>query len=202
MLVAITELLDKNLERVENLVSLYGDPTPGRQKVKDTDVLRAALVLLHASIEDYLRSLLVWKIDTFDAETLSAYGLPNGKPNPPKKFGMSELAQHKGKSVDDLIAEAVKTHLEEYQSFNHLGDVKDALKTCGVVSMTVENHDFDKLPEMIARRHNIVHKADRNDVVGGRGNHHAKPLNRAEVQRYVASVKSLRDFVSEELGAE
>lgn len=201
MLANITELLDENLDRVENLVGLYGDPTPGRRKVKDADLLRAALVLLHASMEDYLRSLLVWKIDTFDAATLSAYGLPTGKPNPPKKFDLGELSKHKGMSVDDLIAKAVQSHLEEFQSFNNLGDVKGALKQCGIAHPTVEDHDFGDLPTMIARRHNIVHKADRNDVVGGQGNHKTKSLGRPTVENYVASVKALRDFVTAELGA-
>lgn len=200
MLVDITELLDENLERVDNLVSLYGDPTPGRRKVKDTDLLRAALVLLHASMEDYLRSLLVWKTDTFDARTLSSYGLPTGKPNPPKKFDLGDLSKHKGMSVDDLIAKAVQSHLEEFQSFNNLGEVKKALEQCGIARATVCGHDFGDLPAMIARRHNIVHKADRNDIVGGQGNHRNKSLGRRTVENYAASVKDLRDFVTAELG--
>jgi hypothetical protein len=69
MLNDITVLLDKNLKRVDNLISLYGPAVVGRRKVHDTDVLRAALVLLHAGMEDYLRSLLAWKIDTFDTDT-------------------------------------------------------------------------------------------------------------------------------------
>lgn len=199
MLNEITALLDENLERVENLVSLYGPPTPGRRKVHDTDVLRAALVLLHASMEDYLRSLLVWKIDTFDAETLSGYGLPNGKPNPQKKFDLGDISRHRGKSVDDLIRHAVKSHLEEFQSFNHLGDVKDALKKCGIANETVDAYNFGELPEMIARRHNIVHKADKNEVVGGPGNHRTKSIGPKTVNNYLQAVRGLRDLVSNEL---
>nr|WP_319949512.1 HEPN domain-containing protein [uncultured Shimia sp.] len=200
MLNEITELLDENLERVDNLVSLYGPPVVGRRKVHDTDVLRAALVLLHASLEDYLRSLLVWKVDTFDAQTLSEYGFPTGKPNPPKKFGLGDLLEHRGKSVDEFIAGAVRAHLEEFQSFNHLGEVKDALKKSGIPSQTVEGHDFGKLPEMIARRHNIVHKADRNTAAGGQGNHRTKSIGTKSVQEHIDAVKGLKDFVLNELG--
>lgn len=200
MLNEITALLDENLERVENLVSLYGDPRPGRQKVKDTDVLRAALVLLHASMEDYLRALLGWKVETFDEDTLNRYGFPNGTKRPPTKITLGELSAHKGKSVDDLISEAVKGHLEEFQSFNDLGEVKRALVQCGIGQATVDAHNFGELPVMILRRHNIVHKADRNEVAGGQGNHKTKSIGSATVKNYLQSVKDLRNFISDELG--
>lgn len=200
MLDEITALLDENLERVENLISLYGDPSPGRRKVKDTDVLRAALVLLHASMEDYLRSLLSWKVGTFGEETLNKYGFPNGTKRPPTKITLGELSVHRGKTVNDLIEEAVKGHLEEFQSFNDLGEVKKALEQCGVDHDTVDTKNFGDLPAMISRRHNIVHKADRNDVAGGQGNHKTKSIGSATVQNYLKSVKHLRNFVLEELG--
>ncbi len=200
MLNEITDLLDENLERVENLVSLYGPATPGRRKVHDTDVLRAALVLLHASLEDYLRSLLAWKIETFDEETLNRYGFPNGTKRPPTKVTLGELSAHRGKSINALIAEAVQFHLEEFQSFNDLGEVKRALEQCGINHATVDARNYGDLPEMISRRHNIVHKADRNEVVGGQGNHKTKSIGSATVRNYLQSVKDLRDFVSDELG--
>jgi hypothetical protein len=196
----ITALLDENLERVDNLISLYGPPVVGRRKVNDTDVLRAGLVLLHASMEDYLRSLLVWKIDTFDTETLDRYGFSEGRPNPPKQIGLGKLARYRGKTVDELISDVIKIHLEEFQSFNNLGEVKKALKQCGMINETIEAHAFNRLPEMIARRHNIVHKADRNDVAAGRGNHKTKSINPKAVKAYVEAVKGLRDLVSNELG--
>lgn len=200
MLAEITALMDENLERVENLVSLYGEPTPGRRKVKDTDVLRAGLVFLHASMEDYLRSLLGWKIAAFDEETLNKYGFPNGTKRPPTKITLGELSAHRGKSVDALIEEAVKGHLEEFQSFNDLGEVKRALEQCGIDHATVDGHNFGDLPAMISRRHNIVHKADRNEVIGGQGNHKTKSIGAATVNNYLQSVKDLRDFVTNELG--
>ena len=199
MLNEITALLDENLKRVENLVSIYGPATPGRRKVHDTDLLRAALVLLHASLEDYLRSLLEWKIETFDKDTLNQYGFPTGKKRPPSKVTLGELSEYKGKSVDELISEAVQFHLENFQSFNDLGEVKQALKQCGIDHATVDARNYGDLPEMISRRHNIVHKADRNEVVGGQGNHRTKSIGSATVRNYLQSVKGLRDFVSNEL---
>lgn len=200
MLNEITELLDENLERVDNLVSLYGPPVIGRRKVKDTDVLRAALVLLHASMEDYLRSLLLWKIGDFDQETLNKYGFPNGNKRPPPKITLGELSAHRGKTVDELIEDAVRSYVEEFQSFNDLGEVKKALKQTGIAEAVVDDFNYGELPAMISRRHNIVHKADRNDNVGGQGNHSTKSIGKRAVEKYVEAVKCLRDFVSDQLG--
>lgn len=199
MLEQITNVLNENLGRVENLISLYGPATAGRRRVQDTDVLRGALVLLHAGMEDYLRSLMVWKVDTYSEEVLNAYGFPNGTKRPPTKITLGELSAFRGKSVDELISTAVKGHLEEYQSFNDLGEVKKALKQCGIPAGTVDGKDFGRLPEMISRRHNIVHKADRNDVDGGQGNHRTKSLGKTTIEGYVDAVKALRDFVSENM---
>ena len=95
MLEQITQILDGNLGRVENLVSLYGPATPGRRKVKDSDLLRGAVVLLHAGLEDYLRSLMVWKIDSYDANVLNNYGFPDGTKRPPTKTTLGYLSNHR-----------------------------------------------------------------------------------------------------------
>ncbi len=195
----LTYVLNENLSRVDNLISLYGPATPGRRKVKDTDVLRAAVVLLHAGLEDFLRGLMIWKIDTYSSATLDSYAIPNGTRRPPAKISLGDLASHKGKTVDELIVESVRAHLDEYQSFNDLGEVKKALKQCGIPADSVEAENFFGLPELIARRHNIVHKADRNSVAGGQGNHRTKSLGIGAVKAYLESVQSLRDFVVQHL---
>lgn len=199
MIEQITAILNENIGRVDNLISLYGPETPGRKTVHETDILRGALVLLHAGMEDYLRSLMVWKIDTYSAETLNAFGFPNGSKRPPQKVTLGDLSAYRGKSVDELISYAVKYHLEEFQSFNDRGEVKKALKQCGVSSQAIEAHNFDKLSEMIERRHNIVHKGDRNNVMSGQGNHSTKSLRKQTVKAYVEAVHLLERLVSVEL---
>jgi hypothetical protein len=58
-----------NLERVDHLVALYDTATtgPGRRPVDKSDILRSAVVFLHATLEDFLRSLLEWKLPTAQA---------------------------------------------------------------------------------------------------------------------------------------
>ena len=91
---------------------------------------------------------------------------------------------------------SVKSYLEEFQSFNDLGEVKKALKQCGVPRDDIESHDFGKIPELIDRRHRIVHKSDRNDVIGGQGNHKTKSLRKQTVEIYVDDIKKLQNFVT------
>ena len=193
----IVERFERNIVRVESLISLYGPPLPGRRKVKDTDILRAALVLLHASMEDFLRYLLISKVNTFSPETLSKYSLPSQQKKGGSKFSLGELASYRGKSVEELIVLSVTDYLEKYTSFNNLGEVKMALIQCGIDKEIVNSHDFGNLPGMIERRHNIVHRADRNENVGGQGNHQVKSIGTKSLINYVEAVKALKIFIEE-----
>ena len=199
MMDEITALLDANLERVDNLISLYG-PTKNRRKtVKDTDILRSALVLLHASLEDYLRTLLIWRIDSFDEEILNKFKFNDGENRPAEKITLGGLSRYSDKRIADFIFESVSRHLEENQSFSHLGKVKESLNWCGITIEEIENHDFGKLHEMIERRHNIVHKADREDTNEGEGRHRKKSIKKSQVEGYISSVRLLSSFVSSKL---
>lgn len=196
----VTTRLDKNLNRVENLVSLFKPSSSrGTSTVKDTDLLRAAVVLLHASMEDYLRSLVESRIKTFDANTLGDFGFSSGSGRSVGKISLQELHAHKGKTVDELIHEEVKAYLED-ESFGDLGKVKRALERCGVERATVEKHEFGKLPEMISRRHDIVHKADVTARSKRSGRPTTKGIKPGTVKDYLQSMKDLRDLVSKELG--
>lgn len=193
----IGERFEQNIMRVENLISLYGPPRRGRRKVKDTDILRAALVLLHASMEDFLRYLLISKINTFSSDTLNNYSLPGQQKRGASKFSLGELASYRGKSVEELIVLSVTDYLEKYTSFNNLGEVKKALIQCGIDEEIVDSHNFGNLPDMIERRHNMVHRADRNENVGGQGNHQVKSIGAKSLINYVEAVKALKIFIEE-----
>ena len=200
MLVQITAILDENLGRVENLISLYGPETRGRRTVEDTDVLRGALVLLHAGMGG-LPPILDGLEDQYLQRGYAKHlRLPRTTPSArqPKSL-LASWQRIVASQLTISISYAVKSHLEEYQSFNNLGEVTKALKQCGISANAVEANNFGKLTEMIARRHNIVHKADRNDVAVGQGNHKTKSLRKSTIEAYVGSIKSLRDFVSANL---
>jgi hypothetical protein len=169
----------QNLERVKHLVEVYQAAAsgPGRGNVEATDVLRAAVVFLHATLEDLLRSLLEWKLPVAAAEHLRDVPLV-GK-DARSKFTLDDLAAHRGTTVDDLIARSVNASLEE-SSFNHPGEVERVLEKIGL-SKALLDPVRDKLGPMMRRRHWIVHRADRNTAAGV-GQHLARPLQQAAVE--------------------
>ncbi|CAN7654367.1 hypothetical protein [Rhizobium sp. LjRoot254] len=195
MLDEILSVFFSNISRVEKLVALYGPPKQGRRKVNDTDVLRAALVLLHATLEDLLRSVLTWRVPSGTEDVLDAYPFANAQHKRPDKITLGGLSAYRGMTVDALIEKSVVEFLDRWSSFNDLGEVKKALKAAGIAAAAVDAHDFGELAAMIARRHNIVHKADRNEQRGGRGNHPTKSIGLATIDNYLQSVRDLGAFV-------
>ena len=83
----IARRFELNLSRVQSLIKAYENALPGSQgrpPVVTTDILRASVVFLHASLEDLLRSLLEWKLPAAKAEYLSNQRLrsiPGGRLN-------------------------------------------------------------------------------------------------------------------------
>ncbi len=189
-----------NLKRVDSLISIYETylhkPGQGRRKVTETDVLRAAVVLLHAAVEDFLRSLLVWKLPLAPAQRLNDIPLLSNDPKKTAtKFWLGELAQFRGMTVEDLIAKSVASHLEGYQSFNNIGDVVSALADC---QLSPEGLDRAAIEEMIKRRHNIVHKADRNQKEGKQGLHKVASLTPNAVRGFLTAVRTLQTAVTDQ----
>lgn len=199
MLDQTTERLNRNIDRVRNLAGLYQAEGQGRRGVRDTDVLRAAVVLLHAGMEDYLRSLLIWKVDGFGPDVLKDYRLQLGD-EWKEKVALPDLHALRGKSVDEVIADSVRAQIRKYQTFSDIGAVRKALDRCGIERDRVQEQDFDHLRIMIERRHQIVHHADRDDDAQGRGNHRTRSIGRGHMNNYLVAVEALRDFVSAELG--
>lgn len=176
----------ENLERVKHLVDVYQNAAtgPGRRPVETTDVLRAAVVFLHATLEDLLRSLLDWKLPQAAAVHLKEVPLVGKKPR--TTFTLDELAPFRGKTVDDLIARSVSASLEQ-SNFNNPAEVDRVLERI-VLPTTLLDPYRDKLGPMMKRRHWIVHRADRN-TASGRGHHAARPLQQAAVENWSQAVE-------------
>jgi len=177
-----------NLERVRHLVDAYQGAADGqgRRPVVTTDVLRAAVVFLHATLEDLLRSLLEWKLPQAAAVHLKDVPLTGKKPR--STFTLDDLAPFRGKSVDDLIARSVLENLER-SNFNDPGEVEGVLERIGLPRVLLDPYR-DKLGPMMKRRHWIVHRADRNTATG-RGHHAAGTLQQAAVEAWS---EALRQF--------
>lgn len=180
-----------NLTRVRALVAVYQERAgagSGRRDVQTSDLLRAAVVFLHATMEDVLRSVLAWKWPLTGArDQLKDIGvLVDGEPQ--QKVSLADLLAHRGSSVDDVIRASISAYLEK-SNFNHLGDVKAALTRSGLDVALVRPYER-ALAAMMARRHLIVHRADRHDVRGS-GRHGAASLGQPMMWSWIAAVEGL-----------
>jgi hypothetical protein len=176
-----------NLDRVERMVKTYETSVgkgKGRRSVTQTDTLRAAVVFLHASLEDLLRSLCEWKMPSANPEAFSEVPLVGTRGK--TRFGLQELASLRGQTVDEIITRSVSEFLER-SSFNHPGDIKDALEKIGLDSSTVNKY-AQPLAAIMSRRHLIAHRADRNPSKGP-GHHAVKSLSSADVSYWIATVE-------------
>jgi hypothetical protein len=175
-----------NLERVQHLMDVYQGAAagPGRRPVETTDVLRAAVVFLHATLEDLLRSLLEWKLPLAAAVHLKDVPLAGKRPR--STFTLDDLAPFRGTSVDDLIARSVLENLER-SNFNDPGEVEGVLERIGLPKVLLDPYR-DKLGPMMKRRHWIVHRADRNTATG-RGQHATHALQQAAVETWSEALK-------------
>jgi hypothetical protein len=175
-----------NLERVENLVALYEalNTGPGRRPVDTSDILRSAVVFLHATLEDFLRSLLEWKLPSAQASYLKDIPLTGKKPR--SSFTLDDLAHFRGSNVDDLISRSIADHLERL-NFNNPGEVSSVIERIGLNQSLLDPYR-NKLGPMMKRRHWIVHRADRNNATGS-GQHAALGLQKATVEAWSIAVR-------------
>jgi len=168
-----------NVSRVRHLLEIYRTTSGkgrGRRAVDVSDVLRAAVVLLHAAVEDVLRSLERRVLPRADAALLNDVALVDH--DSPSKFALGALAAHRGKAVDVLIDESVARHLER-ATYNNARELAAVLKRLGADPADFQNY-FADLEAMMKRRHNIVHRADREETRGS-GHHGFKSLSQQDV---------------------
>ena len=176
-----------NLARVENLVRLYEVSTKmrGRKPSNSTDILRSAVVLLHASFEELLRELAHYKLPVAGEHVLDDIPLVGiNSSGRPEKFFLGRLAAHRNKTVEQVIQDSVTAHLNLF-TVSSIPDLTNFLNSMGIPVEPVK-HLFPSLGDMIKRRHQIVHNADRR-------------ASKVPGQRAVQSIK--REQVLEWLGA-
>lgn len=131
-----------------------------------TDVLRAAVVFLHATLEDVVRTALELRLPEAGDEQLGVLKFAVGR-KLKDQITMSELAKHRDKTVDQLIGERIAAYLER-SNFNNIPDLIDALERSALEKSLVDPYKKN-LAAMMSRRHWIVHRADRNRNAGAPG---------------------------------
>lgn len=160
--------LTENMTRVDGLINLHAflvsiisenDEIGSRIGADPDEILRAATVLLHASLEDFLRSLTLENLPR-KQDLLNAIPIAGFKNSRKTTIGLGDLAKvYHGKSVDEVIFQSIESWLNQ-TSFNNTSDLSSILKKLGIDVEQFE-HEFSDLNKMIKRRHKIVHEADR-----------------------------------------
>jgi Arc/MetJ-type ribon-helix-helix transcriptional regulator len=181
---------EQNLDRSKRLVSiveslLRADELSPKYDVSRSDVLRAAVVLTHATIEDTLRTvgreaLLLWGNDE-----LENIGLPdNNRPGTRPKFTLKELAHYKDKLVNDVLRDSIDDYIQR-QTFNSVTDIIRFLERIDIQSDLIKSSKPERLDPMIKRRHKIVHECDMKDGV----------LNALDADTVKTWIESARQFL-------
>src|SRR6266550_5269430 len=108
-----------NLRRAADLIEFAENSFPkDRPPQTKDDILRAAVVFLHATLEDFLRYIGARYIPSGSEDVLNKISLIGSSDVlRPEKFFLGKLAKHRDKKVDQLIAESVEAHLDK-RSFN------------------------------------------------------------------------------------
>lgn len=181
-----------NKARVQNLVKIYTDNFQGqgggRRSTLKTDILRASVVLLHASLEEVLRSLMIWKYPLCSGKVLEKLPFAGqGKRN--AKISMQDLLEFRGKTVDEILEASVKEYANVY-SFNSTTEIASILSNCGITCTDLIVTTYPSMEEMIERRHAIVHQADKYDTPGS-GNHNVKSIAVGTVNKWIEKVDTL-----------
>jgi hypothetical protein len=136
------------------------------------EILRAVVVLNHAYLEDFLRTLALAFLPTAGEKALDGVPLAGvGRIDRAEKFYLGKLLQHRGKAVDDVIRESVSQYME-HSTFNSVTEVMSFLESIGVklsaekdvkppLELSLDPQIPAILDTMMRRRHYIVHRADK-----------------------------------------
>ena len=184
-----------NLERIANLLQLYSFMEISRKSLPDdkkyltidgSDILRSVVVLAHATLEDYLRSLikLSWleKDDDFIKEKLSNIKGRFGE----KVFTIEDLINKKNKTIKAFFEEYLLGYIDNHLTFNDETQIVNYLKQCNAFNQKCKDCLKD-IAEMTKRRHKIVHHADKS----GTDKKTFSRISPSEVTRWVDSLSVL-----------
>lgn len=188
------ENFDKNLDRVKSLHSLYiklkEEDLKDSKDYKLTDILRAEIVLMHSSFEEYFRSVLIeWLPIKASDETLKEFPISLKAGKKAEKLFLNDLAHYRGKTIDEIIQESVSETMQ-LKSFNNEGEIRS---WCSRIGISLEKFNgMREIDAAVHRRHKIVHEADTNRNSNSQRLQSISPGN---VAPWIKAYESLVDFI-------
>ena len=178
-----------NFSRVEQLVRVYERETKetrGRRNSAHLDILRSAVVFIHATLEDGMRVATRMGLPRNNREVIDKIPLVGlNQSGNAEKFFLGRLTEHMDKTVKQLIDESIDNYLERI-SYTSTAELAGWLKVLEVDVNLVQSL-FPTLDLMMKRRHHIVHRGDRS-VKTGPGQQFARSLSAQVVRQWNEAV--------------
>lgn len=195
------ERLLSNLKRVDSLLALHdilskeaADSVAKDKEARSADILRAAVVLIHGSEEDYVRGVLSeWLIRKGDPSNIADVPLAGEGKKRATKFSLRSLLSFADIGVDDLIQKSIDEYFS-LVSFNSYSEIASQLGRIKIDLSAFKRQD--QIEKLIFRRHKIVHEVDI-DSKNGR----AKSINAATVRSWKEAVASMLEIVDKQIEA-
>jgi hypothetical protein len=153
---------NENIARVENLISaskrLVGEDISDTQLANE--VLRAAVVFLHSSLEEIIRNLFLHKLPQVTPENLNKVPFNGHEPtHRPKGILLGDLLEYRGQFVENLIRDSIDQYVNTI-NINGTNQLVDCLKLADVPHEPLRPF-FEPLDTLMKRRHIVVHQMDR-----------------------------------------
>ena len=190
-------IFDKNIERVKSICNLYTALKEEDRKDKSaytlTDMLRAAVVLLHSSFEEYFRNTITqWLPLKADRKILEEIPLPKdlGKNN--VKYSLYELLSYP-QTLQELFDDAVSEYMGR-KSFNNCKELYKWTKTVGMDISGFNNQSA--FEAAVSRRHKIVHEADTNRTNSGE---RLTPIKPGDVISWISAYENLVEAIEKQV---
>ena len=185
---------------MEQLVNFYHREAEGKKGRRDNstiDVLRSAVVFIHATLEDGMRTVIRHRLPRNKRELLDKIPLVGiTQSGNPEKFFLGRLADHSGKTIDRVIEESLAAYLER-TSFTSSNDLTYWLSALDV-ELSVVQQLLPKIEAMMKRRHHIVHRGDKSGTAGP-GTQYARSLSAKLVQDWNTTVNVFLANITEQL---
>lgn len=158
------EALD-NMNRVHRIIGLFEKAEAldiGLPEERE-EVLRAAVVLLHSSLEEVVRNLFVERLPKCSVDVLNELSYPTpGNISKTKGVLLGDLFNdYQGRFVDNVIVDAINYHIDR-MNINNSTQLSAMLHKVNIDTQELKS-TLNELDELMKRRHQIVHQMDRND---------------------------------------
>jgi RiboL-PSP-HEPN len=174
-----------NIRRVNRLIDIFdelGDRIAGSYGV---DLLRAAVVLLHAALEDVLRNMIEWKLPLDKKAMLARLRFPTTERK--EKCSLLELVElYPDKTVQEIQTLAFEHYLN-HLNWNSRKDIEETLKMLKLGSPK-DKQTLLTVDDLIQRRHLIVHQGDR-DHFDNTSHGKIRDLDAYEVREWIDAVE-------------